>query len=207
MPPFLYDIPQATDQLSISQGNLLNNMGILGAIAGNATANSASLNATVGFNFVNFALPGAAATTSANQMALYTGANANTTRQELYVVRQNSTLPVPITGSRTAAAAYVPAVGFVQSQGWTYLPSGVLMVWGCATTGASTHVTIAYNSITGFPGFATGGTPQVTRIGGSTSQNFMLLTGVTLGGFTTYSTGQNPPTGTNYNFNWMAIGI
>ena len=57
---FLWNIPQPTDQLSVSQGNILNNFTILGAIAGNSIIpnGSASLNNIAGFNFVNLANQG-----------------------------------------------------------------------------------------------------------------------------------------------------
>lgn len=195
---FLPNIPQSTDQISISQGNILNNFQILGSIAGNANANSSSLNASVGFNFVNFSLPGAAAITGANQMALYTGANANSGRQELYVIHQNSTVPVPMT-------AYALG-GTNAGNGWTYLPSGLIMAWGRSTTGGANNVTITYSAeLTNFPGFTTVfAFPQLTRISGAgTSTNFVTLTNYTQTTFQVYASAGS----TGVQFAWMIIGI
>ena len=49
---FLPNIPLSTDQLSVSQGNILNNFTILGAIAGNSFPSSASLATNSGFNWL-----------------------------------------------------------------------------------------------------------------------------------------------------------
>lgn len=137
-----YNIPLATDQLSISQGDILGNFTALGAIAGNPTANSASLNATVGFNFVNFAQQSANPATGANQMALYTGVNGNSGVQEMYIQRENTSETTPFTA------------GVLEPSGWSYFPSGLIMTWGTGTIGGGGTVTITYttNSAT-FPGF------------------------------------------------------
>ncbi len=153
--PFLYDIPKATDQLSISQGDILNNFGILGVIAGNATPNTASLNSVVGFNFNNFALQVAAPSTAANQMALYTYTNANTTNQELYIQRQSTAAGVPAAPDAIPMTAFRRTTGAI---GWTYLPSGCLMLWGTVSIppgAAGVPKQVLFSQATGFPGFLT----------------------------------------------------
>jgi hypothetical protein len=117
--PFLSNIPQATDQLSISQGDLLNNFGILGAIAGNANANSASLNATVGFNFVNFANQGADPSTGAGQIALYAktvGGNV-----DLFLRNQSNGTTIDLSLGGQAAV--------IGNGGYQKFPSGFIFQW------------------------------------------------------------------------------
>lgn len=201
--PFLSQIPQATDQLSISQGNILNNFSVLGVIAGNTTANTASLNDTVGFNFVNLALPGSPANTGANQMALYTGTLLGA--QQLYVVSPNNTKRIPMTASTTATQNNIGFTG--QSTGWTYLPSGCKMIWGNAiTTGAApnANTVIVYNTVSGFPGFTVGTSVQVTRFTSTTPtvNNFMYVQQQNLTQFTVYQSSG----AVGAQFSWFAIG-
>jgi hypothetical protein len=131
MPTFLPNIPQSTDELSISQGNLLTNFGILGAIAGNSNAASAAINTSgtnSGFNWVylpnNAAIP--PTTFPSGQVALYGNVNATTMLNELYI---NKT-----TASTTASGLkQIPSTAMVQvsaTQGWAYWPCGMLVKWG-----------------------------------------------------------------------------
>lgn len=155
--PFLPNIPQATDRISVSQGNILNNFSILGAIAGNTNPSSASLNATVGFNFINFATqnatPPASASFPANIVGLYTFKNAITGQTELYVNKTNqaTVTQIPMTGSILSSVSAPPS----PSSGWSYLPSGILIKWGFTTGGA-----LAGNTTTSI-NFATSATTPV----------------------------------------------
>lgn len=204
---FLYNIPQSTDQLSISQGNLLNNMGILGAIAGNATANSASLNPTVGFNFTNFALQSNAPATGANQMALYTYTNPNTTKQELYIQRQSTAAGVPA----TPASIPMTAAAVSGNRGWTYLPSGALMIWGqSAIVGGGTAILFnnaGSGGINSFPGFTLNSSLNITI--GVNSSPSLPLSGIYLSAFTPTgsSGGFTAVSNQTYTFFWSAVGI
>lgn len=153
--PFLPNIPQATDKISVSQGKILNNFTILGAIAGNANFSSASLNANSGFNFIHFATQGtsppASASFQANVVGLYTFQNANTGQTELYVNKTNqaTVVQVPATASILGALSSPGS----PSNGWSYLPSGILMKWGFTTGGlltgnSNTVVTFPVNAFT-----------------------------------------------------------
>lgn len=130
--PFLPNIPQSTDQLSVSQGNILNNFTILGAISGNSNASSASINATSGFNWIYLppqgATPPAGASFTAGNIGLYSANNSVTSQNELYINKQNQATTVQIPA--TASILSVNSSPGTFSSGWTYLPSGILLKWG-----------------------------------------------------------------------------
>lgn len=124
-------IPQANNKLSQSQNDLLNNFTALGAIAGvSGVPNSASLNNTAGFNFVYLPPQGATPPVGSafgNNIGLYSFNNATTTKNELYVHKQQNatTTEVPMTASTLSNST---PVGL--TQGYTYLPSGIILAWG-----------------------------------------------------------------------------
>lgn len=201
---FLPTIPQATDQLSISQANLLNNFVILGAIAGNSNASSASINTSgtnSGFNWIylpnNSATPPTGSSFPSGQVALYGSANGTTGHNELYI---NKTIAGP-------TIVQIPATAYFanSTSGWTYLPSGVLMIWGFGTIVSGGTLTVNYSSVTGFPGFSTGATPTVTRYRASVppADAFVVVSAYSTSSFTVQSsTGNN-----SVSFLWTAIGI
>lgn len=202
---FLQNIPLSTDQLSISQGNILNNFSILGAIAGNTNVSSGSLNATSGFNWVYLppqgATPPAGSSFPVGNVALYSFTNASTGFNELYI---NKTTTAGVTQIPSTASV---SGGTNAGNGWTYLPSGLKMAWGRSTTGASTNVTLTYSAeLTNFPGFTTANNiPQLTRISavGATS-NFVCLTNYNQ---TTFQVSSSLATiGTGIQFSWFVIG-
>ena len=116
--PFLFNIPQPGDLLSVSQGNLLSNNQILGAIAGNANVNSSLLNANAGFNFLYLQNQGAAPTFVAGTANIWVQNSASTGNNELFIRNDTTAAGIPITASAQAA------------NGWGYLPTGNLVKWG-----------------------------------------------------------------------------
>ncbi len=134
---FLPLIPQPTDQLSVSQGNILNNFTILGAIAGNANIGSTALNSVAGFNSINLALQGGTvpsfngnngfwagnfahdATTTVETWAQYNQGVGGTLGQYQYPISASILSLFP---TNTAPV-----------NGWSYLASGILMKWGTAS--------------------------------------------------------------------------
>jgi hypothetical protein len=128
---YTYNIPNANDQLSVSQGQIKNNFIALGAIAGNATAGSSSLNSTVGFNYVYLANNAVTPTYTAGTSQIFTQTYAPTGRGELFVLNDSSptNAGVPMT-----AALY-------QNNGYAFLPSGILFKWGVVTVNGTVTVT------------------------------------------------------------------
>jgi len=208
---YIYDIPRATDALSLSQGQIQGNFSAVGSIAGNSTTNSNSLNPTVGFNFVNLVPRNDTSVTGTNQLFLYNDLYpyAGTSIPEVYVQNVNNGVKTPIT-------AGVPTGG---NSGWTYLPSGMKIIWGQATMPIqNTAQPFTFPNTLGFPGFSA----QVTPIGGSPINNvpnvqitpitasagqlpvFLYLTAINAGGFSVRHS--NGTYGFTIPFTWSAMG-
>lgn len=101
------NIPLATDQLSVSQGQILGNFQALGIIVDGLLnlPPQGSLPASTGFNQI-FAF-----------ISSFTG------NEEVYIQQSSTGLNIPITASDQIA------------NGWSYLPSGVLLKWGSSGVG------------------------------------------------------------------------
>ena len=133
----------------------------------------------------------------AGEMGLFNNTSIPTGNPEIFVQRGTGT-PYPMTG-------YVLG-GTNNGNGWTYLPSGLLMAWGRSTTGGSDHVTITYaTELTNFPGFTTiYAFPQLTRLSGAGgSTNFVTLTAYNQTTFQVYASAG----GTGVQFAWLSIGV
>jgi len=205
--PFLPNIPQATDQLSISQGNLLNDFTILGSIAGNANASSASINNNSGFNWVYLppqgSTPPAGSSFTAGNIGIYSANNAISTQNELYVSKQNqvTTVQIPITASilsQNSAPALLTA-------GWTYLPSGILLKWSANIT-ANGQTNISFPG--GAPVFTTCMTVlvQIADGGAGDVNKAIRLTGVGAASFDVYGSFRTTTGAAAVTFTYLAIG-
>lgn len=175
---YTYNIPQPTDQLSVSQGQILANFTALGAIADNGQPSSAALNSTAGFNFIYLPVQSPAPTFPAGSIGLFSLLNSNTSVNELYVNRNGTQIPM--------TASYQ-----VSTTGWSYLPSGVKMVWSRVTTGntGATTINLTAPSIPNFPGFS-----NVFTINVSTSTNVNAwVTSVTNTSFVINLSGTSSP--------------
>ena len=128
------------------------------------------------------------------EMSLYTLLNATSGTSELYV-QKGVGAGIPFTLSANGGVS-----------GWTYIPSGMKMVWGQGTilAGSST-ATVLFSSVAGFPGFSTSALGiQLTRIHNATSANFTTLESFTNTQFVARRSTSN--TGGLNNFTWFAIG-
>jgi hypothetical protein len=135
---FLPSIPQATDIIANSQSQILNNFTILGAIAGNSNTGSTTINNTAGFNFINLALQGSTVPSFNGNNGLWAGTYSVTGKNELWAQYQQgvSQYQYPISASILSNNP-TPAT---QSDGWTYLPSGLIMKWGSSTGTAGNFI-------------------------------------------------------------------
>ena len=131
---FLPSIPQPTDILANSQGDILNNFTILGAIAGNVNPGSTTINNTAGFNFLNLASQGGTVPFFNGNNGLWSGTYATTTKQEIWLNYQNGN-QYPITASTLSNNA-APGTGV---DSWCYLPGGMIMKQGSGTTTAGAY--------------------------------------------------------------------
>lgn len=201
---FLPLIPQATDKLSISQGNILNNFTILGAIAGNANAASASINNSSGFNWINLpsqgSIPPSGSSFPATNVALYSAVNGSSTRNELYINKTNAAgvVQIPATASTLGATA-APILG---TAGFTYLPSGMILKWGSGSATGSNVI-----SFTG-PAFTVCLSVQLTvlQAGASDANLAVRLVAITPTNFTAWGSPRITTGSAAVNFYYLAIG-
>lgn len=140
MPPYYNNIPQATDRISQSQGQILANFAELQtAFSANHVSLGTALPPDGQHNVVSYALqaPGFAIPAVAN-IYTYKLNSTLTAQDELYMARYVApaspyNFDVPITARQYTIAPDV--------QGWTYLPSGMLMKWGDVNVvGGNAHI-------------------------------------------------------------------
>ena len=200
---FLPLIPQSTDKLSISQGNILNNFTILGAIAGNANVSSNSLNTTSGFNWVYLSnqgsTPPAGSSFPAAAVSLYSYTNATSTRNELYINKTNNPGVVQIPATASTLGTATPLLG---TDGYTYLPSGLLLKWGPGTANGS-----AVTNFSG-PAFTVCLSVNLTvlQAGASDTNLSVRLVSITNTGFTAWGSPRTTTGSAAVNFYYLAIG-
>lgn len=143
---FLPNIPQPTDQLSISQANILNNFQILGAIAGNANAGSATINNIAGFNQINLALQGGTVPNFNGNNGFWAGNfthDATTTVETWAQYNQGTGLSAgqyqyPISAS--ILSLFPTLASAPPGNGWSYLSSGILVKWGNSSGGTTVNI-------------------------------------------------------------------
>lgn len=211
------NIPQSTDQLSVSQGQLLANNTILGAIAGNGNNSSASINVTSGFNWIYLptqvaAIPPTGSSFAAGNVALYSSTRPSTTINELYINKQNAG-PTAVQIPATASILSTNASPGNNANGWTYLPSGLLLMWGRADTGSTAIGSYVISLPGGFPAFSQIFNIQFTSIsnGAADPNSAYAAQAVLTAGqnFTVYQTARSTQSApTNYTkFFYSIIGI
>lgn len=132
-----------------------------------------------------------------------------TTRQDIWMARGAST-PFPITGYEFNNTA-------TDGRGWTYLPSGLKMIWGKSMiAGAGSTNTITFNSsagggVTGFPGFSTVvGSIIMSRIAGGAGNidGFPVLIDSNYhSSLASFQFRSSSTSTANREFTWLAIGL
>ena len=149
------NIPQPTDQLTDSQGALLNNF---------LAVRSAWIVNHVEFDLANegkhthISLPEQAAgpTTLVDEIAVYSKKSTLTSLAELFVRKEGNTAEIEF----TSAIAGTP--------GWTRLPSGILLKWGTASRIGDADVLLPVVALT-IPAFSIIFSVQLTIVSGTGS--------------------------------------
>ncbi len=119
------NIPQPTDQISVSQNDLLNNFGAIQALIDINHVDFANAGAGKHF-FVEFPGQTIAPTTTGAEVGLYCVNNSPFTSQpELAFLKQ--------AGSTAPLASYEISSAGYSGNGWTRLTSGILLKWGQAS--------------------------------------------------------------------------
>ncbi len=186
------NIPQATDLLSQSQSDILDNFAAIQTLIDVDHVDFA--NADEGkHKKVTFPVQSPAPSFGVGEIGLYNFLDPITGLNELYISNSAGT-DYPITAAET------PTV----TSGWTYLPSGLLMVWGDDTIIAGGVISILYSSVGGFPGFVSAASyPLLTRINNAaTTAAFVVVGTSSLTGFTARSSDAS----NSVTFSWMTIG-
>lgn len=201
--PFLPNIPQTTDKLSISQGNILNNFTILGAIAGNSNASSASINASSGFNWINLpaqgATPPAGSSFPSGNVALYSFINATSGRNELYINKTNAAGVVQIPSTASSLGFSSPVLG---SSGYTYLPSGMILKWGVGSANGSNTISFTGQAFT----VCLSVQLTVLQAGASDTNLSVRLVAITPTNFTAWGSPRTTVGSAAVTFYYLAIG-
>jgi hypothetical protein len=210
---FLPLIPEATDALSISQGNILNNFTILGAIAGNSNSSSASINSNSGFNWIFLPsqgtapgdTPPSAAAFPAGTIGLYSAINPVTGQNDLYINKTNQTTVVQVAAASSVLST--TSAPLALSSGWTYLPSGILLKWG-SNISANGSTTIAFPAASNIPAFNTCFTVFLTiqNSSGGDSNTAVRLVSVAPTTFDVYGSLRITLGATPITFSYVAIG-
>jgi hypothetical protein len=114
------NIPQPTDKLSVSQGDLLNNFQALNTWMNINHYLPTDINSGK-HKFVTMPIQGADVATGGNEIALYTKTGDFSAPPQLFWRQQNNGTVVNITE------------GDLVTNGWSRLPSGLIVKWGSAT--------------------------------------------------------------------------
>jgi len=177
--PYQSNIPQATDILAVSQSDILNNFSTLDTWC---NVDHGGFNAVVGIQGthlkVSNPVQGAAPVfpTPRTTNGFYTLTNATTTLSETYIHKQNqaASIDIPMTAS-ILGQVNNPAVN---TTGWSYLPSGILLKWGTATTiNGALAVNVNAGGIYG-PNYTTVMNAQVTQTNIASTGNVTVAAGV-----------------------------
>lgn len=198
------DIPRATDQLSVSQNDLLNNFGAIYALIG---INHVNFNAgtDAGKHYkVEFPTQPADPGTTANELAIYAkNSYSNPTLPALYVQKSNG-VAVPNGGFTEYVAAGPSSDG-----AWTRLPSNLLVKWGFTQTtlgavGISTYSFQIAATIPVFTSiFGVFLTPTISGAGQTQTVKLVNALGtITPTGFQVYQ-----PQAQNCQYFYLAIGV
>lgn len=193
------NIPQATDLLSVSQGDILDNFGAIKALIDVNHVDFAAIGAGK-HSFVEMPVQSPVPTTSGGEVGLYCQTSASTTQPEMVFARQaGSSYPAAIQTVEFTSTNY-------NTTGWSRIPSGILLKWRADVGfGGSSTVSININSTTpSSPNFTVVLAIYITPIDtAGTWNNVIGLKSFTFPNFTVYTTGTPP---SSVLFNYLVIG-
>lgn len=190
------NVPQATDLISVSQGDLLTNFQQIGTVfdvdhvaLDNAT--SANRGKHDKSTYVEQASD---PTTSANEVAVYSKDNGSGA-SDLYLRRESNGNVIRMSSGTPTAS----------QNGYSFLPGGILIQWGRSTIAGSAS-TQAITFPTAFSGtaYVVDVTPYASPITGSSPRE-IGASSITSTGFTAESFNGSVPGG-GVPFGWIAIG-
>ena len=199
------NIPQSTDFLSVSQGDILNNF----------TALSTYLNVNhVDFNgadqgkhkWVTFPVQSGnpPIVFNAGELAVYSFLSPVTGVNELYINKTNQVTVVQNT--ITASILSTSSAPANNSSGWSYLPSGILIKWGNGNANGNTAITFPVAAT--IPVFNQVFSVQLTTYANSAADTntFVRLSAFTTLGFNCYGSSRASVAAAAGSFQYLAIG-
>lgn len=212
MPTYLI-IPNATDQISQSQSQIQTNFASIKSLI---EINHGKFSDGVNFgkhNEVEFPVQATAPTFLSGEVGLYNLLPISpfplTTVNELFI-NKNTTggaVTIPMTASVLSNNV---APGFT-SQGWTYLPSGILLKWGFGTPVQNTLNNFTYPVNSSIPVFNQVFSVQVTQTftGSSTGilNNALSAGNYTTTGFQVFPRAIGLPNSSTITVTFLAIGF
>lgn len=184
------NIPAPTDQLSQSQQDIQDNFAAIKTLVdvNHVTFDTADQGK---HKFVTFPVQGSAPTFNAGEVGLYNAAYATTGVNELFVTNQAGT-STPITASNP------------NTQGWTYLPSGILLKWGTSTVSGLGNVSLSFG-----PAFSAVYSTQLTPVanGGINTNTIIYSAGTTTTQLSVYGLSRTSTgTAASTQFYYLVIG-
>jgi hypothetical protein len=193
------NIPQASNLLSQSQLDLLNNFGAIQALI---DVNHVDFDATGAgkHHFVEFPVQSPVPTTSGGEVGLYSQTSTVTSQPELVFARQSgSTAPASVRITEFTSALWA-------NPGYTKLPSGIMLKWRSNISfGGGSTVTINTNTnVPGSPNFANIVNIMITLVDTAGSYDHVIgISNVTSPSFTVYAATTPPGT---VLFSYLVIG-
>lgn len=188
------NIPQPTDKMKDSQNDILGNFQ---AIKTGFDINHYAFDSSNEGKHMYVSLPeqSAGPTTAANEVAIYSKESTLTTVAELFVRKESSGDEIEFTSSLQAA------------DGWSYLPSGILIKWGDETTiGAST---ITFPTAATIPAFTAIYAILLTVVSAGAGDDDLAirLVSKTTTTFDVYGSNRSTTGAASVIFHYLAIGI
>lgn len=199
-------IPQATDALSQSQLDILNNFTSIGTTF---DVNHVDFNAGADagkHKYIQLPVQGAnpPAVFGSGEVAIYSFLSGVTSQNELWINKKNQAANVQIPS--TASILSVASSPGNNVSGWTYLPSGILLKWGNSTATGNTAITFPVAG--DIPVFTDVMSMQLTTYANSAADTntFIRLSSFTNLGFNCYGSARTTVSNAATSFQYLAIG-
>lgn len=191
------NIPQASDRLNDSQGDILGNFQAIQTLVDVNHYDFAS--GLMGkHKWVSFPIQASGPGTTSTEMALYTKNGLGGT-PEMFVQFPSSGTEVNFTESAQA------------TNGWTRLPSGILLKWGTASATQNTDNTITFPVSATIPVFTAVYSVTVNQTymgaGGGGNNNALSAGNFTATNFTSFPRAIGTPNGNVISICYFAIGM
>jgi len=182
-------VPQGGDLLSQSQSDILNNFTAIKTLV---DINHVTFDAVEEgkHHFVQFPVQSPVPTTGAGEVGIYSQTSAITGNPELVFAPENDATTYEFTSATKNA------------NGFTMLPSGIIIKWGTGSVGANTTAVATFNVGSGVPAFTTVYNVQVTRQGTTGESGVLYYESYTTADVTVFNTADSTKT-----FFYTVIGV